>query len=141
MPAGGCFCGKVRLQYDGDAQVKALCHCADCKKITGSTYSTNIVVPGSGFSITSGKPKMVPTQADSGKTISSAICADCGSTMYREGETFGDSKVIKAGTLDDASGLEGAKPDIELYAPQRVSWVAKVEGAKQLKGMPGSEEV
>ena len=43
--------------------------------------------------------------------------------------------------LDTLQGFNDAKPDLELYAPQRASWVQPVAGAKQLKGMPGSEEV
>jgi hypothetical protein len=43
--------------------------------------------------------------------------------------------------MDDVSAMDDAKPAIELYAPQRVSWVAAVGGADQLKDMPGSEKV
>nr|POE56422.1 putative glutathione-dependent formaldehyde-activating enzyme [Quercus suber] len=141
MPAGGCFCGKVRIEYTGEIQAKALCHCEDCKKITGSTYSTNIIVPGDGFSVTSGTPKTFSKQADSGNSITSHFCGDCGSTLFREGATFGPSKVIKVGIMDDVSALADAKPAVELFAPERVGWVSKVQGADQLKTMPGSEAV
>jgi hypothetical protein len=43
--------------------------------------------------------------------------------------------------MDDVNALDDAKPAIELYAPQRVSWVAAVGGADQLKDMPGSDKV
>jgi hypothetical protein len=170
MPKGGCACGNVRLNYTGEPSAKvclscsssssyvpicpptqtkppnpcptqALCHCTDCKKITGSAYSTNIVIPSAGFEITSGKPKSWKKQADSGESIETFFCGDCGTTMWRETPTFGDNKAFKVGVLDTLDGFNGAKPDLELYAPQRASWVKPVEGAKQLKGMPGSEEV
>nr|POE59795.1 putative glutathione-dependent formaldehyde-activating enzyme [Quercus suber] len=141
MPTGGCFCGKVRIEYTGDIQAKALCHCQDCRKVSGSTYSTNIIVPGDGFSVTSGTTKTFAKTADSGNTITSHFCGDCGSTLFREGKTFGPAKVVKVGVLDDASAFDAAKPAIELYAPERVGWVSKVEGADQLKAMPGSEAV
>ncbi|KAK4990712.1 hypothetical protein LTR66_006733 [Elasticomyces elasticus] len=146
MPVGGCFCGKTRIEYTGEIQAKAsastiaiscvLCHCTDCRKTTGSTYSTNIVVPGDGFKVTSGTPKTLSTKADSGKTITSHFCGDCGSTLFREGETFGDARIIKVGILDDVNALNDAKPGVELYAPERVSWVKEVEGAEQKQGMP-----
>jgi hypothetical protein len=110
-------------------------------EITGSTYSTNIIVPGDKFKVTSGSPKEISKKADSGKSITSHFCGDCGSTMWRDGETFGPSKVIKAGTLDDGKALEEAQPGVELYVPERISWVHGVSSASQLKGMPGSAEV
>lgn len=43
--------------------------------------------------------------------------------------------------MDDMEALNNAKPGLELYVPERVSWVEGVSGASQLKSMPGSEEV
>ena len=142
MPDGGCFCGETRIRYTGDVQAKALCHCLDCRKISGSTYSTNIIVPGDGFSVTSGSPKKIAKKGDdTGNAITSYFCGNCGSTLYRDGPTFGDAKVIKVGVLDDTSALDNLKPAIELYVPHRPSWVSAVEGAAQKKNMPDSEDV
>ena len=71
----------------------------------------------------------------------SHFCGDCGSTLWRDGATFGDGKVIKVGTLDDENALESQKPGIELYAGYRPSWVTGVSGADQKKDMPGSESI
>lgn len=79
---GGCFCGNVRIKYSGEPQGKALCHCMDCRKITGSTYSTNLIIPGEGFEVTKGTPKTIAKKADSGNTITSHFCGDCGSTLW-----------------------------------------------------------
>ncbi|CZT22214.1 related to DUF636 domain protein [Ramularia collo-cygni] len=132
---GGCFCDAVRVKSTGEIQAKALCHCGDCRKITGSTYSTNFIVPGDGFSVTKGKPKTITKKADSGKSITSYFCGDCGSTLWRDGETFGDAKIVKAGILDDAKVLGEAKPVLELYAADRIPWVSAIEGAEQKTSM------
>ncbi|KAF2966771.1 hypothetical protein GQX73_g6787 [Xylaria multiplex] len=131
MPEGGCFCGKVRYSIEGEPLAKALCHCLDCRKITGSTYSTNVIVGGSGFKLLSGTPKSIGKTADSGKDIVSHFCGDCGSTLWRDGASFGDGKVIKAGTLDDINALDDALPITELFTNHRVSWVGPVAGATQ----------
>lgn len=47
--------------------------------------------------------------------------------MYRAGATFSSQKVIQAGVLDDMSFLDKLKLDVELFAPQRLSWVHKVD--------------
>jgi len=118
-----------------------LCHCADCRKITGSTYSTNIIVPGEGFSVIGGSPKTWTKTADSGNKITSHFCGDCGSTLWRDGDSFGPNKVIKVGVMDDAKAIDAAKPALELYVPERVSWVSPISGADQKKDMPGSASV
>ena len=98
-------------------------------------------MPGDKFEVTKGSPKTISKKADSGNEITSHFCGDCGSTMWRDGKTFGESKVIKVGSLDDTKAFDDAKPAIELYAPERISWVSGVNGASQLKEMPGSAEV
>ncbi|XXG95606.1 1 3-beta-glucanosyltransferase gel4 [Hypoxylon texense] len=128
---GGCFCGKVRISYEGEPVGKAVCHCTDCRKITGSTYSTNLIVPGAGFKILSGTPKSISKVAESGKEITSHFCGDCGTTLFRDGPSFGDNKVIKVGTLDDLNALDDAKPTVELFVPNRVSWVQEIPGTAQ----------
>lgn len=115
--------------------MKALCHCTDCKKITGSTYSTNAVYPEAGFKVLKGTAKQHTVTADSGNKITSHFCGDCGSTMWRDGATFNGLKVLKVGTLDDTEALANAKPGAELFAPARVSWVTAVENAKQAERM------
>lgn len=159
MSEGSCLCGSVRIRYTGEVQARVrhpssylsaravtyvsqvLCHCADCRKITGSTYSTNVVVPGDGFSVVKGTPKTYSKRAGSGKTMTSNFCGDCGSTLWRGGETFGDARIVKAGVMDDAGALNDAKPAVELYAVDRVAWVCPVAGAEQKQAMADSATV
>ncbi|RYP71999.1 hypothetical protein DL771_004468 [Monosporascus sp. 5C6A] len=136
MPEGSCFCGKVRIAYEGEPTGKALCHCLDCRKISGSTYSTNIMVPGSAFKVISGTPKTISKKADSGNQITSHFCGDCGTTLFRDSPSFGDNKAIKVGILDDVNALEDAKPAVELFAGRKPSWIPDVPGAGKLDGMP-----
>ncbi|KAJ4386094.1 hypothetical protein N0V93_008986 [Gnomoniopsis smithogilvyi] len=152
MVEGGCLCGAIRIKSTGQAIHKALCHCLDCRKITGSTYSTNLVVPTATFTLTKGTPKEYHHTADSGNTVILSFCGDCGSTLWSRSATFGDTTVIKAGTLDEEEMVEGdhhdgggqqqrqgrlllleeeARPLLELFVRGRPSWVAAVKGAVQ----------
>ena len=45
-------------------------------------------------------------------------------------------RVVKAGILDDVSILNDTKPGAELYAPDRINWVQKLDGTQDMKGMP-----
>ena len=33
---GGCHCGAIRYQVEGEAIVHALCHCTDCRRHSGA---------------------------------------------------------------------------------------------------------
>lgn len=129
---------KSRLRYEIgllhlwqlSKRVQALCHCLDCRKITGSAFSTNFVVSAQGFSVTKGTPKSFPKKAESGKIITSNFCGDCGSTLWRQSETFGDTRIIKVGVID-GSAMEDIKPAVELFVANRISWVSPVQGAEQ----------
>ncbi|KAF2830852.1 hypothetical protein CC86DRAFT_343926 [Ophiobolus disseminans] len=135
MPSGGCMCGNVRYEVAGDSEASILCHCADCRKIGGSTYSSNSVYSADGFKVTKGTPKQHKKVADGGNEIISNFCGDCGSTMWREGKTFEGKRIVKAGTLDDTSLLDNFKVDAELYSGTRPKWVGAQEGAAQKDGM------
>lgn len=74
MPTGSCLCQAVKVEYEGEPAMTALCHCSDCRHISGGNYSNNIVVPSSNFKVTSGKPKEYTKTADSGKSITSCFC-------------------------------------------------------------------
>lgn len=43
--------------------------------------------------------------------------------------------VVRAGIFDVIEVLNQYKPEAELYATERVSWVSPVEGAAQITGM------
>ncbi|KAK5214856.1 hypothetical protein LTR47_012069, partial [Exophiala xenobiotica] len=89
MPTGSCFCDGVKIEYSGEPAMTALCHCADCRHISGGLYSHNIVVPSENFKVTKGTPRTISKTADSGKQITSCFCPDCGTTLFRYGDTFG----------------------------------------------------
>lgn len=107
----------------------------DCRKISGGAYSTNVVFPDSSFKLISGQPKTIEKKADSGKSITSFFCGDCGTTLYRQGEAFKDMTIIKYGVMDDPKSMEDAKPGAELYAPERPSWIPQTSGTQEMKAM------
>lgn len=111
---------------------QVLCHCNDCRKISGSSYSVNFLVPEAAFRVTAGTPKVFSKVADSGNTIASYICSDCGSMMWRESPNSGTNKVLKAGTLDDSDKIiSSAVFDAEIFTRSRIEWVQPIAGASQ----------
>ncbi|EHK16894.1 uncharacterized protein TRIVIDRAFT_41205 [Trichoderma virens Gv29-8] len=129
---GGCLCGKIRYIYTGEPTTKVLCHCSDCRKISGSNYSVNFLIPEASFRVTVGTPKIFSKVADSGETINSYFCSHCGSMLWRESANCGPNKVVKAGTLDDSGKIiSSAVFDAEVFTRSRIEWVLPIAGANQ----------
>ncbi|OQE46543.1 hypothetical protein PENCOP_c001G04082 [Penicillium coprophilum] len=138
MAVGSCFCGKIRVEHNGQPITSAICHCLDCRKITGSLYSCNILVKTAELQI-SGSPKELSKTSDSGNSIKNYFCPDCGTPLFgRKIESNGEPNevtVVRAGIFDDLEILNEQKPQVEIYAERRVKWVCPIEGAAQVDGM------
>merc|ERR1712093_394494 len=42
---------QIRVNFTGEPNAHLLCHCLDCRKIGGASYSNNIVVPEDAFKL------------------------------------------------------------------------------------------
>ena len=108
--------------------------------MTGSAFSTNVMIPGDGFT-SSGNIKTYTKIAESGNPIDSHFCPECGSTMFTTGVAFGDNKIIKVGSLDSKDSLQQWKPAFELFATNKPSWIPKIQDAEAKKAMLDSESI
>ena len=116
---GGCLCGAVRYAYDGEIGAAGYCHCADCRKVSGSAFGVSVRVAAAGFSIVSGQPKSYTKAGDSGRAVTRFFCADCGSPLYTLPPLHPEIVFIKAGSLDDASLV---RPERQAWTRSRVDW-------------------
>lgn len=56
--------------------------------------------------------------------------------MYRVGEGFPGQSILRIGTVDDFTVMEGAlRPRREQFVKQRVGWLDGVEGTVKSEGM------
>jgi hypothetical protein len=116
---GGCLCGDVRYRVRGEPVHVGRCHCADCRKESGSAFSVYGQWPIDAFEL-SGEISSYEGRG---------FCARCGSRLLNPPDP-GDSLIeIRIGTLDDAPfGLE---PEAENWVNRREVWIPPVEGAAQ----------
>ncbi|KAJ5257179.1 hypothetical protein N7478_013283 [Penicillium angulare] len=138
MAAGGCFCGNIRIEYNGKSVMAGICHCQDCRKLTGSIFSYSFAINSADLKVT-GTPKGVPKTADSGNAIKNYFCPDCGTPLFgrrvKGDEPDGDTIILRAGIFDNPELLNTQKPGAELYTENRLDWLAPIEGAAQITGM------
>jgi hypothetical protein len=104
---GGCLCGAIRYEISAPVTGLRACHCINCQKHSGAQGTVNAVVPTDSFRITKGAPKKYDDSATrSGRTLSRFFCAECGSPIYSTRNPNPGFVVVRAGTLDDSSGMK-----------------------------------
>jgi hypothetical protein len=122
---GGCNCGKVRLQVEGNPIRVGVCHCQICRKDTGSSFNF--------FAVWSAEN--VTTAGDTTSWMHSTdhrhFCATCGSSLYSVVDGANEVE-IRVGALDDAPS--GLVPAYELWLNRRESWLRPIDRAEQYAG-------
>ncbi len=115
---GGCLCGAVRYEIDGEPIFSAHCHCRDCQKATGAGHASVLGMPGSAVRLT-GETRAYSVKGDSGQSVARHFCPVCGSVVFSAPEILPGATNILAGTLDDPSVF---KPQIAIYTRDRAPW-------------------
>lgn len=114
---GGCLCGAVRYVVRGEPVHVGRCHCGDCRKESGSTYTIYGHRPRDAFELTGALATY------EGRSF----CPICGAPI---GTLDDDEAVeIRLGSLD-AAPFE-LVPQTEVWIKRREPWLDVVAGAEQ----------
>ena len=100
---GGCLCGAIAYEVSSDPVNMWNCHCDDCRKLTGASFSTNIFVRRADLSVTKGVPSKYPRTGDNGNIKTYNFCSECGSVLFNDNSGRSEIRVVRAGSIDDAS--------------------------------------
>jgi hypothetical protein len=139
MSEGGCSCGAVRYRLTAKPLIVHCCHCRDCQRITGSAFVVNIWIEREHVELLAGKPKSFELKGGSGKPHTVFFCGKCGSYVWsRYHRAPGDTVLLRAGTLDDASQVT---PDVHIFTRSKLPWVKLPEGARVFEAFYNPAEV
>ena len=107
---GGCYCGAVRYVAEGEAILRAQCHCRACQYFSGGAPNLFMLVPAEGFAYVKGAPKTYrrPDKADA---VTREFCAVCGTQIISRRPGL-RPVVLKIGTLDNPLVYGGAQKAI-----------------------------
>jgi hypothetical protein len=133
---GHCLCGNVTYGCDAEPIATAVCHCTECQRSTGTSFSVVVLVPRAAFHVEGDSLGTFTTVGtDSGAEVARQFCRDCGSPIVSLAAAMPDAAIIKAGTLDDRSWLE---PQMHVWCDSAQPWVPldQVEAPKLARG-PG----
>lgn len=117
---GGCLCGAVRYEMQGEPAMQLVCHCSHCQKQAGSAFSTIVGVPEAALTVVQGRPTSFHDSGESGKTVERQFCGTCGSPLFSKVAAAPGMIFIKTGTLDDTAFFQ---PSAHIWTKSKQSWV------------------
>jgi hypothetical protein len=100
---GGCLCGAVRYRVCGPLRPVIMCHCSQCRRMTGHVMAAT-AARRSDFRLLAEQGLAWYASSQEARR---GFCAHCGSTLFWDGAGR-DYVSIAAGTLDDSRGLATA---------------------------------
>ena len=134
---GGCYCGSLRFEVDGDAMFKGQCHCRECQYFSGGGPNYLMAVPGTGFRYTRGEPRGF-TRSDIENPVTREFCPECGTQILAKSPQMPGVMILKVGTLDDPSVFT---PDMAIFMVDKQPFHQLAEGLPALERGPGSNPV
>jgi hypothetical protein len=129
---GGCLCGGLRYQAEGEPMYAGLCYCSDCRKSSGSGSVGYMGFPASAVRF-SGATRQFTCKAANGGDATRNFCPTCGGLVFGGVAGESDSHTIYAGSLDDPSDFQ---PTAALFNRDRPAWAVLPPGLVVFETMP-----
>lgn len=123
MLTGGCFCGRVRYEAQGEPFNQTICHCTMCRRSAGAPLVAWFSVPRSDFRLVG-----EPVRFRSSERATRSFCPRCGTQLTFELDAAQDEIDITTASLDEP---ERVAPADHTYASSRLPWVKLSDGLPQ----------
>ena len=133
--SGKCLCGQVSFKSHAEPVLILNCHCEDCRRSTGCSVRTNVMVAEDEVEI-HGEVSTFNHKAKSGNIMTKRFCPNCGTLMF--GNSSGRTNVvsIRAGTVDQTDII---KPVINVFVDSKVTSTPMHDDLPQASEMPHGE--
>ena len=118
MITGGCLCGAIRYEAEGEPLYAVHCCCRDCQRASGAGHVPVMGVLKASFKV-NGETKSYTKTGGSGLRSIRHFCPECGSLLFGTPEVSPDAVTIYVGSLDDPSAF---KPQSILFTRDRAAW-------------------
>lgn len=114
--SGTCLCGQVQISVRGAPLRVGICHCTDCRKVSGSAFTFYAIWPAQQFEY------LGETSEFRGR----CFCPRCGSHLFSVDDQEAE---IQLGIVSEAP--TSLVPSYELWVKRREPWLRAIEGAEQ----------
>ena len=127
---GGCLCKAIEYSSPDALQYAGYCHCSDCRKFSGSIFSTYGGIPKESFRLLKGAENIRRYKKTEDTIL--CFCATCGSSLYADKPKRGTVN-LRLGTLFDMPTLT---PQVHAFVGSKVPWYEIKDGLTQHQAAP-----
>ena len=128
--SGGCHCGDIRYEVDGEPIVHTLCHCSDCRRHAGAPVVGWAMFAEDALTITRGEPK-VYASSEHGRRH---FCANCGSGLfYGNAENLPGIVDVQSATFDDPGAIPAM---MHIQTAERIGWMKQAHDLPEFERFP-----
>jgi len=132
--SGACLCGQVRYELLGPISLIEYCHCSQCRKASGSAFSSTALIESQQFKLLSGEAQ-IGRYASSPQRLK-CFCKQCGSPLFIQRLNRPEILVLHLGSLD---GDPVARPERHVFCDSKATWHEIAGTLPQFKIYPGFE--
>ena len=115
-----CACGSVSLRTSGEPVAHSVCHCANCRRRTGSAFGMGAYFPKQSVSIEGETNVYSFHNAARNDDQTRHFCSKCGTTLYWYSSALPELVGIAGGCFTDDPLCE---PSITASHSKKLSWV------------------
>ena len=131
MIEGSCLCGDVRYQADEVVGPYVYCHCASCRKASGSAFGANVAVSAEHFRLVAGESLLACFESSPGKRR--YFCSRCGSPLFNKVGPDPDLVRVRLGSLDSNFN---EVPAAHIFTAEKAPWYTITDDVQQFAGWP-----
>lgn len=128
---GSCLCGTARYRVKSTLKKHYFCHCAQCRKLSGSEFASNLLLRPAEVEWLSGAANIKRFDYP-GRAFTRVFCTECGSGLPFL-NVSGTTLLIPAGSLDNAPPLS---VDQRIFWPEHSDWLEAGLRAPATTGFP-----
>lgn len=117
---GGCHCGAIRYEADGEVLTHALCHCTDCRRHAGAPMVDWSIYRKEAVKVIAGEVRIYAS-SENGR---GHFCANCGAGLFYTNYKILPGIIdIQSATYDDPDAVP---PRAHIQVAERIAWMINV---------------
>lgn len=128
---GGCLCGAVEYSIRNDFRFLLFCHCAQCRRISGSAHASNLFSATDSLTWLRGEELVVCFRHPT-RVVSKAFCRICGSGLPFRSRS-GPMVIVPAGSLNGEPRIGKAA---RVFLSEETGWAPSVIKCEEFGHFP-----
>lgn len=129
---GSCLCQRIQFELPDEFEYMGNCHCSECRKFTGSDYSSVGGISSSKFRLVQGEEALAVYAKSEDTEL--GFCRECGSSLFSRKLKTGKHN-IRLGVLDS---VPSHQPGFHIFVDSKAAWSAINDTLPQFAEGPGS---